>query len=269
MDRRDFIAKGLGAAGALLAPHLASAQIGTARLTTVSDGALRLPGDFVFGALDQDALAPILASRGVDRAQVAPECNLALVEDGERRILFDVGAGPDFMPSAGRLTDSLAGLGLTPEDITHVVFTHAHPDHIWGLLDDFDEPLFPDATYLMGRAEWEYWWDPGTVDTIGGDRAAFAVGARRRMEVIEDRTIRFDPGAEILPGLAAVEAGGHTPGHMAFELRQGTEAALILGDAIANHHVALARPDWIAGSDQDGARGAATRLRLLDRIMAE
>ena len=57
------------------------------------------------------------------------------------------------MPTAGKLV--LVELNLTPEDITHVVFTHAHPDHIWGLLDDFDDPLFTEATYLMGREEWE------------------------------------------------------------------------------------------------------------------
>ena len=78
-----------------------------------------------------------------------------------------------------------------------MVFTHAHPDHIWGLLDEFDDPLFTEATYMMGRDEWDYWWNPETVNTIGEARAAFAVGAKRRMEAIEDAVELFDADQEI------------------------------------------------------------------------
>lgn len=92
--------------------------------------------------------------------------------------------------------------------------------------------MFPDAAYHMGRSEWDYWWNPETVNTIGDARAAFAVGARRRMERIEDRVVLFDDGEEVLPGLAAVATVGHTPGHMSFELRDGSNAAMIVGDAI-------------------------------------
>ena len=158
---------------------------------------------------------------------------------------------------------------MTPEDITHVVFTHAHPDHIWGLLDEFDDPLFYNATYMMGRGEWDYWWNPETVNTIGDARAAFAVGAKRRMQAIEDAVVLFEDGQEILPGILALSTPGHTPGHMAFEIRHGATAALVLGDAIGNHHVAFQRPDWESGSDQDMALAAKTRGMLFDKIMAD
>ena len=137
--------------------------------------------------MPKDELAPILDEFSLAQDRLTPECNLALYRDGTNTVLFDVGSGPDFMPSAGTLLDSLDGIGLAPEDVTHVVFTHAHPDHIWGLLDEFDDVLFPEAAFMMGRAEWDYWWDPATVDTIGEARAAFAVGAKRRMEAIEEQ----------------------------------------------------------------------------------
>ncbi|MEO0938048.1 MAG: MBL fold metallo-hydrolase [Pseudomonadota bacterium] len=267
ITRRHFMAG--AAAACAIHPRIVQAQLGPATLSTVSDGSLILPGSFIFEPMPKDALAPVLTEMGIDSERLTPECNLALLQEGDRNVLFDVGSGPDFMPSAGRLVDSLDALGLAPEDITHVVFTHAHPDHIWGLLDDFDEPLFTEATYMMGRAEWDYWWNPETVDRIGAARAAFAVGAKRRMETIEDSVELFDAGQEILPGIAAVASHGHTPGHMSFELRSGGAAALVLGDAIGNHHVALRRPAWISGSDQDGAQAAATRKMLLDRITAE
>ena len=271
MDRRSFLAGALTAPGLGALPSLATADmtLGTGRLTTVSDGSLVLPGNFIFDQMPKDQLTPILETYSLSADRLIPECNLALYQDGTNIVLFDVGSGPDFMPSAGRIVDSLDAIDLAPEDITHVVFTHAHPDHIWGLLDEFDEPLFYEATYMMGRAEWDYWWNPETVNTIGEARAAFAVGAKRRMEAVEDNVILFDDGEEILPGIQAIASYGHTPGHMSFEVRQGGDAALVLGDAIGNHHVAFHAPNWESGSDQDGAQAAATRARLFDRILTD
>jgi glyoxylase-like metal-dependent hydrolase (beta-lactamase superfamily II) len=243
--------------------------LGAARLTTVSDGSLTLPGSFIFETMPEDALSPILAEFDLSRDTLTPECNLALYQDGTETVLFDVGSGPAFMPTAGKVVDALDAVGVAPEDITQVVFTHGHPDHIWGLLDDFDEPVFSEATYWMGRDEWDYWWNPETVNTIGEARASFAVGAKRRMEAIEDQVEFFGDGDEILPGIAAVSTPGHTPGHMAFELRQGSESALVVGDAIGNHHVAFRKPDWESGADQDPALAVATRRMLFDRLTAE
>lgn len=270
-DRRTFLMQGGAFSAATLAfgPSLAKANVGSATLTTVSDGHLVLPGSFIFEPMPQDQLQPILKELGVSNERLTPECNLSLYQDGENNVLFDVGSGPDFMPTAGTLLSGLDAAGVAPEDITHVIFTHAHPDHIWGLLDDFDEPIFYDATFMMGRAEWDYWWDPDTVNTIGDARAAFAVGAKRRMEVIEDSIQFFDAGDEVLPGIAAVASYGHTPGHMSFEIRNGTNSAMVIGDAIGNHHIAFRKPDWISGSDQDGEMAAKTRRMLFDRILSE
>ena len=269
--KREFLYRSMAAPLSLALPRFAQAQItlGPATLTTVSDGSLVLPGSFIFEPMPEADLDTILRDFNLSKDRLTPECNLALFRDGTRNVLFDVGSGPDFMPSAGTLVNSLDRLGMTPEDITHVVFTHAHPDHIWGLLDEFDDPLFYNATYMMGREEWDYWWNPETVNTIGDARAAFAVGAKRRMQAIEDAVVLFEDGQEILPGILALSTPGHTPGHMAFEIRHGATAALILGDAIGNHHVAFQRPDWESGSDQDMALAAKTRGMLFDRIMAD
>ena len=270
-SRRMFLERAAALPLVGVLPQFATAEVdlGSATLTTVSDGNLVLPGSFIFERMPKDDLASILTEMGLSTERLTPECNLALYRDGTNTVLFDVGSGPDFMPSAGNIVDSLDALGLSPEDVTHVVFTHAHPDHIWGLLDEFDEPLFYEATYMMGRAEWDYWWNPETVTNIGEARAAFAVGAKRRMEAIEDSVILFDDGEEILSGIAALSTPGHTPGHMGFELRQGSQAALIVGDAIGNHHVAFRKPGWESGSDQDAALAVKTRAMLFDRLTHE
>lgn len=243
--------------------------LGTATITTLSDGNLVLPREFLLGDLDPEKAAPILAEHGISGDVMEPPCNLTLLQDGERTVLFDAGSGHAFMPSAGELPDALDAAGLSPDDITHVIFTHAHPDHLWGVLDDFNDPIFTNATHMIGQTEWDYWTDPATVDTIGEARASFAVGAARRLAAIEDRIEFFTGGQEVVSGIMAHASNGHTPGHMSFEVRNGSEAVMVVGDAIVNGHLAFARPDWPSGSDQDVEMGIATRLRLLDQLATD
>lgn len=274
LSRRNFIAgsAGMTASAALgVIPSTGHAQmtLGDIRLDVVSDGSLTLPGGFIFGPMPQDELAPLIQKYQLSAEVLTPPCNVTLLRHGNRTVLFDVGSGPDFAPNSGTILDSLDALGVAPEDVTDVVFTHAHPDHLWGLLDDFDDPLFTEASYMMGKSEWEYWTDPNTVDEIEVARTAFAVGAQRRLAMIEDNITLFNDGEEILPGVAARASFGHTPGHMAFEVRGGSESVMILGDCIGNHHVAFERPQWHSGSDQDKETAANTRIGLLDQLSHE
>lgn len=272
MQRRGFILS--AAAGALLMPRRAWAvseiDLGGGTLTTLSDGHLQLPGNFILGDMPQAELLEIMARYGLadQRETITPECNLALYRDGTNTVLFDAGAGPDFMPTAGKILDALDAAGLAPDDITHVVFTHAHPDHLWGVLDDFDEPLFANATHMMGRVEHDYWTDPATIDSIGVARQSFVAGALRRLEGLPEIEL-FEADDEILPGVLAVASYGHTPGHMAFQVQGASGGVMVLGDAIGNHHIGFERPDWASGSDQNPEEAAATRLALLDRITAD
>lgn len=259
------------AASALLTPSWtkASTTVGDIQIDTLSDGHLVLPGDFILGSMPQDEITPILKSHNVSRDRLEPECNLTLVRDGTNTILFDVGAGGEFQQTAGKLSQALDAMELDPSEVTHVVFTHAHPDHLWGLLDDFDEPVFSDASYMIGKNEWDYWMHPETIDTIGASRQVFAIGAQRRLKAIEDNISFFKDGAEILPNIAARASYGHTPGHMSFHINSGSENLMVIGDAIGNNHVALARPDFKSGSDQDQGLAAKTRTTLIDQIVHE
>lgn len=272
VDRRQVLA-GMGGMALTGLPSMSLAQsqitLGSSELTSISDGNLVLPGAFFFDGLPQAELATILQTHSIDPTELTPPCNLTLLRHADKTVLFDAGSGAGFMPSAGTMLDSLDALGVAADDITHVVFTHAHPDHLWGVLDDFDDPVFPDAELMIGQAEWDYWTDPDTVNTIGEARASFAVGAARRLAAVEDQVSFFTGGQEILPGIMAHATPGHTPGHMAFEVREGTEAVMIGGDAIGNHHVAFARPDWASGADQDTDLGAKTRTRLLDQLATD
>lgn len=269
--RRQALALTMMGLGLPLLPRRAFARqgltLGAWRLDTLSDGHLTMPASFAFGGLPDDVVREAIARHDLGRDGVMPPCNVTLLRDAERCVLIDVGAGPDFMASAGRLTEALEAIGLTPEDVTDILITHGHPDHLWGILDDFDEPAFPAARIAMGRAEHAYWTDPETATTIGEDRASFAAGAARRLAELPDMVL-LDEGDEVLPGIVARLTPGHTPGHMSFEVA-GPEPALILGDAIGNHHLAFDRPALALPSDQDGALAAETRLALLEELAQE
>lgn len=272
-DRRSFM-KTAGAAVAVAALPTrgwtqSNVTSGSVQLDTLSDGNLVIPRSFSIGDMPPMRADGILEKYGLTGDTLSPECNVTLLRDGTRTVLFDVGAGADFMPTTGKLSEALDMLGVDPFDVTDVVFTHAHPDHIWGLTDDFGDLWFPDAAYHIGEDEFNYWSDPNTVSTIGTDRQTFAVGAANRLSEIADRITLFKDGAAVLPGVTARATPGHTPGHMSFVASVGDEEIMIVGDAIGNHHIGFERPSWHAGSDQDPLLGAQTRSALLDQISHE
>jgi glyoxylase-like metal-dependent hydrolase (beta-lactamase superfamily II) len=273
VNRRKVLAYGAAAATGLAAPvsawSMGSSKVGEKELMILSDGNLVLPLDFVFPDAPREALVELLQASGQPTDMLTPDCNITLMRDGERLVLFDVGAGPNFMPSAGSLGDSLSDAGIDPADITDVVFTHAHPDHIWGLVDDFDELVFPEATYRISAVEWDYWRKDDTLEKTPEARQSFVIGARNRFEYLEDRIQLFGYGDEILPGVEAVDTSGHTPGHTSFALYGGSESVMVIGDAVTNVAVSFAHPEWPSGSDQDPEKGIATRNMLLDRLAGD
>ncbi|MBP1805408.1 MBL fold metallo-hydrolase [Rubellimicrobium aerolatum] len=174
-----------------------------------------------------------------------------LVDTGRERILFDTG-----MMAAGLLA-AMGHAGYAPADVTHVVLTHHHPDHIGGLTDDAGSPTFPEAAYLTGQAEFDHWAAQGNE------------GFEAKVRPFAERMTFLAPDQEAAPGVTAVEAFGHTPGHLAFRLESGGQGLLLTADT-ANHYVwSLANPDWEVLYDADKAQAAATRRRLLGMLAAE
>ena len=267
LTRRRFIST-LAASGlvsGLLPGRLWSAtslDLGGSELLTLSDGHLELPPEFILGDMSPSELAAFMAAHDLPDGPLISPCNVTLLRDGTNNVLFDVGAGPDFMSTAGRLGEALDIAGVAPEEVTHVIFTHGHPDHLWGLLDEFDEPRFAEAEMFMGGTEFDYWTDPATVESIDPGRTTFAVGAKRRLEMVADMIARLAPGDSPVPGITARLLPGHTPGHMGFDLGE----VLLVGDAIGNPHIAFERPGFHTRSDQDAEMAAETRLALMAEL---
>ena len=257
IDRRHFLA-GTGASllGLAHSTAWARASIGSATIMTLSDGHLRVPAPTELGTDGSNALSE-------------RPCNISVVRDGDRTVVFDVGAGPNFMPSAGKLIDSLDSVGIDLEDVTDVLFTHAHPDHFWGVLDDFDEPVFPNARHAIHRAERDWWNDPDTLGKLPENRQVFASAAKRLTAALGERLETFSAGDEVVPGIEALATPGHTPGHCSFIVHNGSQSAVVLGDVVVDEAVSFARPQIRLRSDTDPDLAARTRQTLLNRLAAE
>jgi len=276
LTRRGFLAgaASLGAAAGFgLKPAGAAGgnplTLGDAEILAVSDGSLTLPMGFVLPEQTPEEIAAVLTPHGMPTDALRPDCNVTMMRTPDRLVLFDAGAGPLFQDTAGRLGDSLAEAGIDPADVTDVVFTHAHPDHIWGVIDDFDELVFSEARYHVPQAEWDFWRADETLDAMPEERKSFVVGARNRFDAIEENVTFIKPGAEVLPGVEAIDTSGHTPGHVSYMLHGGGDSLLITGDAITNVVISFEKPGWHSGTDQDREKGAATREALLSRIAAD
>ncbi len=241
--------------------------VGDGELTILSDGYMEMPAAAAFPEAAPAEVEALLSGGGMPTDVLHHDCNVTVLSTGDRVVVFDAGAGPGFLPTTGTLGEGLGEAGIDPAEVTDVVFTHAHPDHLWGLVDDFDELVFPEAAYHISSAEWDFWSAEETLDRMPEDRKTFVVGARNRFAAIEDR-VAFFSGGEVLPGVEAVPTPGHTPGHVSFVVH-GAEPVVIIGDAVMNAVVSLARPDWHQSADFDPALAAETRARLLDRIVAD
>lgn len=179
-----------------------------------------------------------------------------LVRTGERVVLVDAGVGTidNGKYAGGRFLESLAGLGVAPADVTDVVFTHLHFDHV-GWATKKGEVVFPRATYRVHEADWAHFVDAPNAEP----------GAIRKLSPLRERLEPFDTDGVIAPGFSARHTPGHTPGSTVYVVSDGDQRALLLGDVV-HSVVELHERDWEAVFDVDPVAARAVRNAIADEI---
>lgn len=243
-------------------------QQGNFDVTVLSDGHFTLPAGIVAPEASSDEWLDIERRLGGGAGSICAYANIPLIQSKDDLILIDLGGGGKFQPTEGRLASSLAAAGHDREAITKVLLTHAHPDHVWGLLGSDGRPRFPNASYYVGAAEWDFWMDPDFTSSMPFVLHPFAKGAQRDLSAVCERIVLVKDGDDIMPGLQAIATPGHTPGHMSYALA-GPETLVVTGDVVTNQIVSFEHPAWRFGNDTDQEVGAKTRQRFVDRAAAE
>ncbi len=242
-------------------------RLGSFEVTTLSDGSIAMEGPHPIYGQNQ----PAEVVQDLARANYLPPDQMlngftpVLVNTGSALILFDTGNAPGRRPAAGNLTASLRAAGYEPEQVDIVVLTHMHGDHIGGLMAD-GAPAYPNARYVTGAAEHNFW---ASDERLSGPTQSSAELFRANVMPLMEKTTLLDDKGEVVSGIQAMAAFGHTPGHMAYHLESEGRRLLLWADS-ANHYVmSVQRPEWHVRFDFDKEAAAANRKRLFDMLAAD
>ncbi len=253
------MAQGPGVAGAVMAgPRTAAPaawrfRLGAFELAALRDGGYVTPNDGAdFGSkAGPAAVASLLAGAGAATDRISLDVSALIVRMPGRLVLLDTGLGP---ADHGALRQSLAMAGVSPAEVTDVLITHAHGDHVGGLLGEDGRSAFRRATIRLSVREWA--WMRAQAET------------RALAAVVAPQVRTFEPGKPILPGITPIALYGHTPGHVGYEIVSRGQRLEDIGDAAHSTIVNLARPDWTGGMDLDPPAGAVTRRKALEHLAA-
>jgi glyoxylase-like metal-dependent hydrolase (beta-lactamase superfamily II) len=251
---------------AMRAPH--SFKHGAFEVTVVSDGHLVLPIGFLAPEAPPEEWAALVKAAGITGQQYDSPTNITLIRSNKDLILIDMGSGDRFMPTAGKLWDNLKSAGIDKGKITKVIFTHGHPDHLWGAIDDLDDLVTPDARFFVAAAEWNFWNGDDALRGLPAERAGFVTGARRNYAAIKHKVTMVKPGDDVVTGIRVISTPGHTQGHVSLELAGG-DGLIVGGDVLTHPLISFQHPEWKPVADHVPDQAIETRRKMLDRLAAD
>ena len=234
-----------------VAPAAQPFSLGAWTIVALRDADNVLPNDGkVFGAsVKPDDVARVLKAAGAPTDEITLGVDALLVKAPDRVMLFDSGLGPSVH---GALMGSLAKAGVPATDVSDIMITHSHFDHVGGLVTAEGGLAFPKATVHMSTKEWAWMQTQPSSQAI--------------VKVIAPHVKTFEPGATVLPGVTSIGLEGHTPGHVGYEIGTGADKIVDIGDTAHSSIVSLAEPDWAIGYDTDATEGETTRRSELKTL---
>jgi glyoxylase-like metal-dependent hydrolase (beta-lactamase superfamily II) len=246
-------------------------KVGSIEATAVYDGIWRKPHDptFIKNASVEDT-KEALAKAGLTTAFMPIPLTVVVLKIGDKYVMIDSGSGVgQWQANATNLPSNMKAAGIDRGQISTILVSHFHPDHVWGLMEKgTNAAVFPNAELIVNSTEYNWWTEPGRVEKLpegrkpAGKRIGDVFPTWKNWKLVEDN-------AEVAPGVRLLAAPGHTPGHSAFLVTSGKDQLMVSNDAMYVPALLAPHPDWQGAYDQDGATAVTTRRKLMDRVIAD
>jgi glyoxylase-like metal-dependent hydrolase (beta-lactamase superfamily II) len=246
-------------------------KVGDYEVTSINDGSrsFPMPDGFVKNVSKEEALAAAEAAY-MPKGQVTVPFNPQIINTGAKLALIDAGYGPGIAPSVGLLPAGMAAAGIDPKAIDIVVLSHLHPDHINGVKTADGKLAFPNAELKVPALDWAFWMNDENMGKASSDMMkAYFQNTRKILADQAGKVTKYEWGQEVAPGITAIDAHGHTPGHTAFAVASGSARVLIQSDVTNIPELFLRHPDWHVAFDIDPVVAAQTRHKIYDMAAAE
>ena len=226
--------------------------IGDFQAAALRDGGLEVANDTKTLAINKSKadVDAVLGANNLPTDKLSLSVQPLVVKTTDKLLLFDTGAAGLFGPTLGKLPATMSSAGIDPAGVTDIFISHAHGDHIGGLVTTEGGLSFPRATVHMSANEWT---------SMQGDTQLAPIVA-----AITPRVVAFQPGADLVPGVKAVDIQGHTPGHSGYLVTSGDQSLLYIGDTMHHSVISVQQPDWTIAFDGDAPTAQASRKALID-----
>jgi len=246
-------------------------KVGSIEVTAVYDGIWRKPHDptFIKNATVEDT-KEALAKAGLTTEFMPIPLTVVVLKIGDKYVMIDSGSGVgQWQANATNLPSNMKAAGIDSSQISTILVSHFHPDHVWGLMEKgTNAAVFPNAELIVSSTEYKWWTEPGRVEKLpegrrpAGKRIGDVFPTWKNWKLVEDN-------AEVAPGVRLLAAPGHTPGHSAFLVTSGKDQLMVSNDAMYVPALLAPHPDWQGAYDQDGATAVTTRRKLMDQVIAD
>jgi glyoxylase-like metal-dependent hydrolase (beta-lactamase superfamily II) len=262
------------ATGPVTDPDIYSFKIGDTEAFVIHDGFLSMPAIqpmFVPEAKPEE-LQELLKKNFLPADSFAVSLNVLVIKDSAGVSIFDSGAGSAFGSAMGKLIRGLAKVGVTPADVKTIYVTHGHGDHIGGLVNDANQPVFSSAKIIVPKHELEFWTaehpDLSGMRTTDETKTQTAASAKKIFDAIKSQLVLKGPG-EVAPGVELISAPGHTPGHAMYRVTRGSDKVLVIGDIVHVFAAQFPHPEWTMAYDVNPALAIETRRKAFKQLAAD
>ena len=242
-------------------------KLGNFEVTTLLDGYIELDPRLLNAPPDR--VQRLMEAANLPYGPIRTPVNTFLVNTGDKLVLLDTGGAKFLGPTAGRLVQGLAAVGVEPAQIDEVYITHMHGDHLHGAVTPEGAALFPNAVLRVAQQDIDYWLNPEVEAAAPAAQKGRFMPAKRAKAAYGDRLKPFKQGDELTPGITAVAAVGHTPGHTCYLVTSGEAKMLAIGDLIHIAPVQFASPEVTIAFDWEQPKASNARMNMFDLAAKE